>query len=162
MIYVLGTQFIVDLSRSADNKASDWIRSLSARNVTYDRVRVSCMSVLAIEQGLEAEKDKEGKLPVELLILKQRIGNVLHYYRERKLILPLHMDSVDLYLRYLMSDIIYDNSTSANPIPLEEKLVLASVIAGCEGQPATLVNPYHTAYDRLQKFLGLRVEDPNV
>jgi hypothetical protein len=140
MIFLLGTQFIIDLARSTDNPARRWIENLDKYEVRTDQVRISCMSWIAIKDSFDKLKDANGNLDQRLSLLHQRIDNVLTYYRNRTLIVPIDIDIILVYDLYMKKHVTYETTGPTNPIPLEEKLVISTAIAGYRGQPVTLVD----------------------
>lgn len=74
--------------------------------------------------------------------------------------MPVSDKAVQIWVDYLQQDVEYfDIDGTARPVGLEEKLVLATAMAGFQDSQLTLVAREETAHRNLH-ILGLRVEDP--
>jgi predicted nucleic acid-binding protein len=159
MYYLLGTQVIIELARGTDNAAARWLKRMD-KLISARDIRVSTMSWAAIEIEFMAMEKKNRGLTFGELNLRERITRVFSKYRGMGAILPIDDKAVQMWVKYFQEDVGYSDSTGAVLlVGLEEKLVLATAIAGFRDIPITLVARREAIHNEFRRA-GLKIEDP--
>lgn len=118
------------------------------------------MSWAAIEIEFRNISKQLGVLTRNQTVLKQRIQRVFEKYRALKSVLPVSDEAIRIWVDYLQEDVEYlDEDRIPRLVGLEEKMVLATAMAGFQDTQLTLVAKKETVHGNLH-ILGLRVEDP--
>jgi hypothetical protein len=149
MYYLLGTQIIIDVARGTDNPAARWLRGMDGVILNRD-IKVSTMSWASIEIEFQSSLRTPGP----------RSSTLVVKYRTLKCVLPLSDEAVKIWVDHLQDNMDYaDADGRMHRVGFEEKLILATAIAGFQDVPITLVARREAAHQQLQ-ILGLKVEDP--
>ena len=81
-------------------------------------------------------------------------------YRSLRSVLPISDQAIQIWVNHLQDDIQYSGADGTmRSVGLEEKLVLATAIAGFQDVPISLVAKREVAHTQLH-VLGLKIEDP--
>lgn len=159
MYYLLGTEVIVEISRGIENPPTRWIRQLDQTFPTPNIV-VSTLSWAAIELEFKKFEKQTNGLTHSFSVLRQRIHGVFERYRALRSVLPLDDRAVRVWVDHLQGEIKYsDPAGTLRPVPIEERMILATAIAGFQGTRITLVARKELVHHQLEIF-GLVVEDP--
>jgi hypothetical protein len=158
MYYLLGTQIIVDVARGTDNSAARWLVRMD-RVITSRDIKVSTMSWAAIEIEFQ-NLARVSELTRSQRVLRERIGRVFEKYRSLGSVLPVTDKAIQVWVKHLQDSIEYsDSAGTMRLIGFEEKLVLATAIAGWQDVPIVLVARHEVVHAHL-RILGLEVRDP--